>query len=502
LSTAAIMPGFTLPAAAPSTGTPSTALSVTFGDLLSAFTGSQGNGEQGQQPAAAIPALPAQGEAEATAPAPSTIPELPVTALQGQPALFTRAAADPAQGATAKEQNDLLPAAANTPVSVADPLAYPLAAVTVVTPVAVPERAEQKQPALMDQQPDHADQGPAAVLAAEGAPIRWTVPAESVRKNAIAGGDSTAPLTATVPTFPAQLVPYAPAGPAATSEPVPAPPVPVVGPEGSRIERIGAPVPLEAGVPRGPESSPATSQAAAPQAAPAPARVGPGITALAYQPVESDPQLQPQQALPAQAAPSGPAVTAVDWTAGATTPEKVDATETQQAVAFMPTVTDAPKLAAQSGPPVPAATLQQQPMMATQLAKPLFTLASEVPGEHIMTLKVSPEDLGPVTVRAHISAEGVRLELFAAGDAGRDAVRSALPELRRELAQQGLAATLDLSGRDNPGQGQQQTGQHRDSRGGQNDPYPANLRMVTEAETSPVPSVRAVNGSSALDVVA
>ena len=55
-------------------------------------------------------------------------------------------------------------------------------------------------------------------------------------------------------------------------------------------------------------------------------------------------------------------------------------------------------------------------------------------GQHIMTLKVSPEDLGPLTVRAHIDGAGVRIELFAPGDTGREALRGILPELRKELA--------------------------------------------------------------------
>ena len=80
------------------------------------------------------------------------------------------------------------------------------------------------------------------------------------------------------------------------------------------------------------------------------------------------------------------------------------------------------------GAPARRATLQPQ------LAKPLFTLVGAPQGQHIMTLKVSPEDLGPLTVRAHIDAAGVRIELFAPGDAGREAVRGILPELRKELA--------------------------------------------------------------------
>lgn len=83
--------------------------------------------------------------------------------------------------------------------------------------------------------------------------------------------------------------------------------------------------------------------------------------------------------------------------------------------------------------------------LAPQLAGPLFTLATAAPGEHVMTLRMSPESLGPLTVRAHIDAAGVRIELFAPGDAGRDALRTILPELRRGLAESGLGANLNLS---------------------------------------------------------
>ncbi len=67
-----------------------------------------------------------------------------------------------------------------------------------------------------------------------------------------------------------------------------------------------------------------------------------------------------------------------------------------------------------------------------------------------MTVKVTPENLGPVTVQAHIGAEGVRVELFAPSDAGRAAVQAVLPELRRDLAHAGIGASLDLSSRDAP----------------------------------------------------
>jgi flagellar hook-length control protein FliK len=95
--------------------------------------------------------------------------------------------------------------------------------------------------------------------------------------------------------------------------------------------------------------------------------------------------------------------------------------------------------------PAAAAPFTDPGRLTPQLAGPLFSLASAAPGQHVMTLQVSPEDLGPMTVRAHIDATGVRIELFAPGDAGRDALRTILPELRRGLAESGLGASLDLS---------------------------------------------------------
>lgn len=70
-----------------------------------------------------------------------------------------------------------------------------------------------------------------------------------------------------------------------------------------------------------------------------------------------------------------------------------------------------------------------------------------------MTLSVTPENLGPVTVRAHIGTEGVRVELFAPNDAGREALRAILQDLRRDLAAAGLGTGLDLSARNNPHDG-------------------------------------------------
>lgn len=67
-----------------------------------------------------------------------------------------------------------------------------------------------------------------------------------------------------------------------------------------------------------------------------------------------------------------------------------------------------------------------------------------------MTVSVTPDNLGPVTVRAHVGADGVRVELFAPNDLGRDAIRAIIPELRRDLAGAGLGGNLSLSSQNQP----------------------------------------------------
>ncbi|SDS91847.1 flagellar hook-length control protein FliK [Microterricola viridarii] len=121
-------------------------------------------------------------------------------------------------------------------------------------------------------------------------------------------------------------------------------------------------------------------------------------------------------------------------------------------------------------PGLPAAPVP----LATQLARPLFTLAAAGDGTHHMTITVNPERLGPVTVQAVVAGDQLRIELFAPSDVARDAVRGILGELRRDLAGTGLHASLNLSGDDaparqgagNPG-GQNQAGQNQP---GQNTP--------------------------------
>lgn len=71
-----------------------------------------------------------------------------------------------------------------------------------------------------------------------------------------------------------------------------------------------------------------------------------------------------------------------------------------------------------------------------------------------MTINVVPEALGPVTVRAQLSADGIRIEMFPASDAGREGLRHILGDLRRDLAAGGLTASVGMgAGNAGPEQG-------------------------------------------------
>jgi flagellar hook-length control protein FliK len=112
--------------------------------------------------------------------------------------------------------------------------------------------------------------------------------------------------------------------------------------------------------------------------------------------------------------------------------------------------------------PVAASPVAAPPTpFATQVATPIFTLAAAGPGEHVMTIDITPDTLGPITVRAHVGAEGVRVELFAPTDLARDAIRAILPDIRRDMTGAGLGTNLDLSSQNQPADRGQGDGQPR-----------------------------------------
>lgn len=116
------------------------------------------------------------------------------------------------------------------------------------------------------------------------------------------------------------------------------------------------------------------------------------------------------------------------------------------------TPASAPVAAAQASSPA-----QAPAPLATQLTGQLTHLRQLPQGDHVMTLTVNPETFGPVRVVAHISHEGVHLELFGASDQARAALRAALPDLRRDLAGLGLEPRLDLGSQSQSGQQGQQS---------------------------------------------
>src|SRR5690606_3041534 len=94
-----------------------------------------------------------------------------------------------------------------------------------------------------------------------------------------------------------------------------------------------------------------------------------------------------------------------------------------------------PMAATVSDVAAPAPSAPAGRTVAAQVAPAVMSIVQRPSGTHQLTMTVSPESLGPVTVRAHISAAGdVRVELFGATDAGRDALRVIVADLRRDLA--------------------------------------------------------------------
>jgi len=73
--------------------------------------------------------------------------------------------------------------------------------------------------------------------------------------------------------------------------------------------------------------------------------------------------------------------------------------------------------------------------LAAQVAPAIVHIAQRPTGTHQITVTVAPEATGPVTVRAHIGPGGeVRIDLAGATEAGRDALRALVGDLRRDLA--------------------------------------------------------------------
>ena len=141
-------------------------------------------------------------------------------------------------------------------------------------------------------------------------------------------------------------------------------------------------------------------------------------------------------------APAAPVSTAAAPTATTSPASSGDAFPAPAAVGSTPA--PMPVAAASAPVVVPAA----RPALLPQLTTPIVALAQAPDGDHSLTLTVSPENLGPVTVRAHISGGAIHIELHAPNDLGREALRAILADLRRDLAGAAPHASLLLSSSD------------------------------------------------------
>ncbi|MCR2793223.1 NlpC/P60 family protein [Microbacterium sp. zg.Y625] len=114
-----------------------------------------------------------------------------------------------------------------------------------------------------------------------------------------------------------------------------------------------------------------------------------------------------------------------------------------------------------AAPPSPAAAASPaRTPLAQQITAPVLSLARADDGQHTLTLRVSPETLGPVTVTAQISGSSLTIELASPSDMGREALRALLVDLRRDLAALAPNASILLAAADTAAGGgpQSQTG--------------------------------------------
>jgi len=114
---------------------------------------------------------------------------------------------------------------------------------------------------------------------------------------------------------------------------------------------------------------------------------------------------------------------------------------------------------APNGPTTVTATAPAAPPLApgtpaaAQVAMHVLPLRLDADGVHRLTVHLHPADLGLVSLVAEVRDGAVHLQLAGATEAGREALRDALPDLRRELQQGGFSrCSLDL-GQDAPSGG-------------------------------------------------
>lgn len=342
--------------------------------------------------------------------------------------------------------------------------------------------------------PDAAAAGAAALpdaaapaAAAPAAPPALATPADPAL---------AAPVLALAPTAPSETTEAAPVAPPVLAVPdAPAAPASVIS-ELAAAEDAPAAALAEleaaaAAVPAPAEDNDHKSDDKSPDAAPDAAPVDAAPVLLAPLPVLAQPTPAVASAPAALPTKDGQAVSGVT----AAAPDAA-------APAAAP---DAPAPAAPAPPPAvaalqapdevaaPAAPARAQARdLVGQLSRPLQGLRSFGDGTHVISISVTPDNLGPVAVRAHVTGDNIRIELVAPTDQARAAIKDILPDLRRDLAGSGGQATLDLSS------GNQPSGRESAPRDA-----PAQGRATDAIAATPAPGIRTLSRTdAALDVLA
>ncbi|MET3977047.1 flagellar hook-length control protein FliK [Cellulosimicrobium sp. 4261] len=174
----------------------------------------------------------------------------------------------------------------------------------------------------------------------------------------------------------------------------------------------------------------------------------------------------------------------------------------------------APVAVGAPGATAPATASHPAQPLHAQVVGPVVALAEAGDGDHVLTLSVTPENLGPVTVRAHVAGGDLRIELYAPHDTGREALRAIVADLRRDLA--GIAGGASsvtvadagapgaaVDGRDGRGATADGSGSRRDPQDpGAHDRGPAHPhRGATDPDPEPTVIGRTYGAARRLDVL-
>ncbi|MEV1288085.1 flagellar hook-length control protein FliK [Micromonospora sp. NPDC049679] len=313
---------------------------------------------------------------------------------------------------------------------------------------------------------------PAAGVAVTGATAAAIVPAPGVTAALPTATPTAAPAAADLPTTVPAVAPFTGAFTAAFTgqtlpgtQPAPADPdAPTVVPAGGPATppptatdvRPGAPTVLPgagANIPLPAGFTPVSP--VEPAATPHPAITLPPAAAGNGDPAGGDARGGQQSPATATDAALAPGTTAPDAgrgmlppVAGANlaTPTAETAPASVNPTAPMTLIAGAPPASAPVAAATTPATASAPPAPpATQIAMHVVPLRRDVDGVHRLTVHLHPEELGPVSLLAEIRDNGIHLQLAGATEAGRETLRGALTDLRRELQQAGFTnCSLDL----------------------------------------------------------